>query len=237
VPPTASTSTFALEAAPMLHQIRMTVGPRFLARLTELKDALSHTHPEGRLEDLLLHAMEVTLKDHRKRQPAEVEQPRPPRTRKPKGRTIPASVGKGVTSLVEESRQDRGRSTVKALLDASVKLAAAYSLASSGHNKAGYYGAVAQLDKVKQEAELLVDTCYAVAQQPGQTKEVIYQLASAASRAQHILTDPGRYLSLGERAWSDKEARYFRGEALRATALLGSLNDKYFRLAETAPDK
>ena len=52
---------------PQRHQIAMTVGPDFMARLAEVRAALSHSHPRATLEALFDECMKVTLVAHRKR--------------------------------------------------------------------------------------------------------------------------------------------------------------------------
>ena len=42
---------------PVRYEIRMTVGSEFMEELAGLKDDLAHSHPDGRLEELLLHCI------------------------------------------------------------------------------------------------------------------------------------------------------------------------------------
>src|SRR5439155_11702156 len=96
-------SVISAPAAPppepiIVHQIKMTVGPEFLACLSEVRAALSHVHPQGRLEDVLLSCMKTALAQHRKRRQAEVTRPRPAAARPQKSgsRHVAAAVKREV---------------------------------------------------------------------------------------------------------------------------------------------
>jgi hypothetical protein len=78
---------------PMRHQITMTVGSDFMARLTEVRAALSHSHPNATLETLFDECMTVTLAAHRRRVEAETDRPRSGATKPEAGsRHIPNAV-------------------------------------------------------------------------------------------------------------------------------------------------
>ena len=82
---------------PLRYEIRMVVGPEFIAELSGLKEDLGHIHPEGRLEDLILHCIKVARKQQRKRRQAESKKPRTEQPKEaPKGRTISAAVRRDV---------------------------------------------------------------------------------------------------------------------------------------------
>src|SRR5262249_43812930 len=93
------------EPVPVLHQIKMAVGPEVLEGPPALTGALRHPHPEGRLEDVLLHCMNVALEQHRKARQARVQRPRPVRRHTKKNRTVPAAVRREVWA------RDEGRCT------------------------------------------------------------------------------------------------------------------------------
>ncbi len=49
------------------HQLKMTVGPDFLALLDQVRDAMSHSHPGVSLEALFTECMKTTLREHARR--------------------------------------------------------------------------------------------------------------------------------------------------------------------------
>src|SRR5262249_40303143 len=64
------------EPLPQRHLLQMTVGPRFLAQLEEVRAALSHKHPAPSLEDLFEACMEAFLTEHARTTRAKVKRPR-----------------------------------------------------------------------------------------------------------------------------------------------------------------
>jgi 5-methylcytosine-specific restriction endonuclease McrA len=82
-------------AAPPRHEIKMTVGPEFMAQLEEVRAALSHSHPNATLETLLGECMKAALGAQRKRVEAATDKPRASGT-EVKSRKIPARVRRAV---------------------------------------------------------------------------------------------------------------------------------------------
>jgi 5-methylcytosine-specific restriction endonuclease McrA len=80
-----------------LHQIKMTVGPEFMALLAQVKETLAHAHPGASLETILAGCMQLALAGHARRARAATDKPRPT-TRKtaPGSRHIPAAVRRAV---------------------------------------------------------------------------------------------------------------------------------------------
>ncbi len=88
------------------HQLKMTVGPDFLALLDQVRDAMSHSHPGASLEVLFAECMKTKLREHARRARADVAHPRPtPPPANENSRHVPAQVRRAVW------KRDEGRCT------------------------------------------------------------------------------------------------------------------------------
>jgi 5-methylcytosine-specific restriction endonuclease McrA len=96
------------KATPVRHQIKMTVGPEFMALLDEVRAELSHSHPSASLEALLAECMKLALAVRRKRSRAQSDRPRRAKRAAPAApgsRSVPAEVRRQVWE------RDQGRCT------------------------------------------------------------------------------------------------------------------------------
>jgi hypothetical protein len=83
-------------ARPVQQRITISVGPEFLQLLDEVRAALSHSHPNASVEALLGACMKAMLTQKARKVRAEVKRPRPPTSKNPKGRHVPAAVRRAV---------------------------------------------------------------------------------------------------------------------------------------------
>jgi len=85
-----------------LHLLQIPVGPEFRARLADVRNALSHSHPGASIEELLLHCMDLALAKQDRAVKGQVQKPRPQSGKAPAGRTIPAAVRRKVWARDED---------------------------------------------------------------------------------------------------------------------------------------
>ncbi len=109
VDPTTTTPPPPAPPAPPVvvrHQLKMTVGPDFIALLDHVRDAMSHSHPGASLEILFAECMKTTLREHARRARADAARPlATPRPSNENSRHVPAEVRRAVW------KRDEGRCT------------------------------------------------------------------------------------------------------------------------------